>query len=357
MGAACSLDAYQRYKIIKDYIHSKDCMTFDVVEGFLPPQESNRSPVIFIGENHVSNDSDVAKANRSDFSREEFIKKTSCATALKAMNDIVSRCSSPGAKVYFLIEDSVVDFVEMYRQHMGIQSDKINEFSTQNQTRYGLANAIKTTKLHAHLYDEGLRVIKFDMFYTMRGWFGENNYMTRNMLDERGSFFNGMVNEMIGAVSQTIISMGDSGFKVEDAFQKCQYRMETEIERYRWGVQKYFDREKRHHDYLKASVTKQMNDRKLSQFKRDYFGDDTGGDASDGEELTEKSVDVEWRGYNYHFSLFRVVYWVYCFTSLTIDSVDQSSRLNDDVTFAREVLERYMEELIKEPYMPNMFHF
>lgn len=357
MGAVCSLDAHQRYKIIKDYVHSRDCMTFDVVEGFLPPRESNRSPVIFIGENHRVNDSDVAKANRSDFSLEEFVKKTSCATALKAMNDIVSKCSSPGAKVYFLIEDSVVDFSEMYKQRRGIESDKIKEFSTQNQTRYGLTNAIETLKLHSHLYDEGLRVIKFDIFHNMRGFFGANNYMTKNNLDERGNFFVGMMNEMIESVSQTIISMGDSTFDVEGAFEKCFSRNLTETGRYRWSVQTYFDKEKRHRDRLTAYVTAQMKDRKLSQFQRDYFGEDTGEEKSDGEELTEKSVSAQFGGYSYHFSLFRVVYWVYCFTSLAIDSVDQSSRLDDDMAFAREVLEGFMEGVIKEPYLPNMFHF
>lgn len=357
MGAACSLDAHQRYRTIKEYIHSKECMTFDVVEGFLPPPESNRSPVIFIGENHNVNDSDVAKANRSDFSREEFAKKTSCATALRAMNDIVSKCSSPGAKVYFVIEDSVRDLYEMYRQRMGIGSDKIREFSTQHQKRYGLANAIKTTKLHAHLYEQGLGVIKFDMFYHMRGFFQSDNYMTKNMLNEPSTFFNGMMNEMIAAVSQTLISMGNSAFDIEGAFDECYNRMTTETEMYRWSVQKYFDKEKRKDGDLKGIVTKQMNDRKLSQFKRDFFGEDTGGDASHGEEATEKDVYVKWDGNNYHFSLFRVVYWVYCFTSLVIDSVDQSSRLNDDLTFAREVLEIFMEKIIEEPYMANMFNF
>ncbi|CAM9103475.1 unnamed protein product [Ectocarpus sp. 8 AP-2014] len=348
MGAGCSVGVRRRYQLVKDYVHSKDCMTFDVVEGFLSNEESGRPPVILIGENHVVNDSDMAKENRKNFSPEEFAKKTSCVTAFKAVNHIVSKCSSPGAKVYLLLEQTVQDF---------FRPSEFSSFPSQNQTRFGLSNAIRVSDLHSPLYDQGLEIINFDMFYNLRGFFSKDNHSLKNRLAESNMYHHGMMAEMITAIRKTIVSMGDTTFDIEGAFEACQLRTTLEVEKHRSSVQNYFDDHTKRLGSIKKYSTKMMNERKLSQFKRDYLGDNTDGGEAVGEEQTEKSIQTRFNNYNYNFALFRIMYWIYCFTQFTIDSVDKCSGLNDDVDFANDVLEGMVKKIVKEPYMANMFNF
>ncbi|CAM9189167.1 unnamed protein product, partial [Ectocarpus sp. 6 AP-2014] len=80
MGAACSTTGVVKYKTLKGYIQSKDCLAFKSVRGFLPGEEYGHGPpIVLIGEDH-------------SWSESEENRRT-CATALLAMYKIVSTCS------------------------------------------------------------------------------------------------------------------------------------------------------------------------------------------------------------------------------------------------------------------------
>lgn len=349
MGAGCSVAVRQRYKLIKDYLHSKECMTFDVAEGFLPHAESNRPPVILMGENHTRNDSDVAKLKRPQFSPEEFTRKTSCVTAIRAVSDIVSKCSSPGAKVYVLLEDHPKIFPEIN------EPDKTVQFSSQNQTRFGLENLINVSNLHSRLYDKGIEIIPFDMFYELRGLFLHENHVIKNRLKENNFFHKTSMHYMITILERSIKSMGDTTFNVEGAFEECYKRETLEVPKYRSRIQNYFDNETRVWGRIRRQDERDMIQTKLSQFKRDYLQENADGGAAVGEGITEQSIEMTQRDHNYNFALFRMAYWVYCFTQFTIKSVDQSSALDDDIRFASNLLEALMTRVIEEPVLWNMF--
>ncbi len=97
MGAACSATALAKFKVLKAYFNSKECLTFMSVRGFLHGgRRGSGPPIIVMGENHVKNESDKTRK--------------ACATTLYAMRKVVSSCSeevSPTSRVLFFVESPV----------------------------------------------------------------------------------------------------------------------------------------------------------------------------------------------------------------------------------------------------------
>lgn len=105
MGASCSTSALNKYTVLKRYIETKSCLTFERIEGFLS-QGRPAPPIVLIGENHARNES-------------EQMRK-SCATALASMSRIVSTCpekEKPTSKVLFFIESSSNFAEEKFKLH------------------------------------------------------------------------------------------------------------------------------------------------------------------------------------------------------------------------------------------------
>lgn len=95
MGASCSASALNKYHALKRYVHSKDCLTFDRVQGWLPRQGyGGGPPIVLIGENHGSNESEHSRKR--------------CVTTLSAMSRIASSCHDPSSKVLFFLENMVL---------------------------------------------------------------------------------------------------------------------------------------------------------------------------------------------------------------------------------------------------------
>ena len=88
MGAACSSSAITKYKVLRTYLKSKPCITFDFVQTFLPVRHG--PPIILFGENHFQSEAD------------SMIQR--CVTVFTALKVMVSDCPNPTCRIHFIME-------------------------------------------------------------------------------------------------------------------------------------------------------------------------------------------------------------------------------------------------------------
>lgn len=356
MGAGCSSTALKKYNDLKKYLSSRECMTFDVVHGFL--SESNRPPVILIGENHVTNDSKF--------------RSQSCVTSFAAMSKIVSGCEDPTTKVHFVVEKEGSIFAEP-RSMKSMKYD----------TAFDLSYVWDKDNRHSRLWSSGLSVVPFDIFSTTRRFFlreGNTALRTKNL--GSGDVFAMMTIEMIqsfarmgmstkvkkmfegmGTTSPIFHHISEPELRMsEDEVKKlssdCFAKMLTEIGKYEEGVYQQFAKKEREAIELARFKRRMMEKVLLANFL----------DGGDEKPLwTEKDISTKIPVFR-HWML-QVVYCIYLFTLKVLEpKVSKLERdvfetsgvkpsLELDLLFATRVTELLFEKVIQSPDIHVMFTF
>lgn len=150
MGAGCSTTALTKYRHMRAYLLSKPCLTFDMVETFLP--QYDRPPVVLLGENHTWSESDDIEGR--------------CVTTFTALQQIVSDCANPACKIFFVVEG------EVYAQPRPLKP--FDDYH--HKYKFNLGDVWNKTMDHAKDYSDGLSVVPFDMFYHSRNLFWSLNW-------------------------------------------------------------------------------------------------------------------------------------------------------------------------------------
>ncbi len=332
MGAACSSSVLTRYHHVKDYLQSKTCMAFDVVEAFLPIED--RPPVILIGENHTINESDFGSQ--------------ACVTAFTAMKRIVSDCSDPHVKITFVMEDatSLIDYstprIVGTDEHGRPNYDTMGVHGIEKLERFSLLDVRDKAERHAHKYKDGLKVVPFDLFDQLRGYFQDGGRKFRNKTVDS------IVKEMKIYV---YLAFGhfeaDQSYLFQYVFPHCddRVRMETPILRNTVGV---LMNEKMKKNQQLRDDAKWLHEYEIEE-NLDKILSNEGWEPS----RTERIFDANIRVYN--FSMFRIVHWVYCLTFTLLDAAQPAS--STDLIFAKRVVEVFYQEIKADPELHSMFQF
>lgn len=363
MGAACSSTVSKKYNDLKNYLNSKECMTFDVIHGYISASE--RPPVILIGENHTINNSHFGSQ--------------SCVTSFAAMNEIVSGCKDPVAKVHFIVEREGSIIAES-RSMQSMKDDK----------QFSLRYVCDKDDRHSRMWSSGLSVVPFDLFSTTRRLFirEENTDLLRNdkgcafvlaaMTMEMTQVFSrmGMPTEMTSTANMTKLSqemggtlfhklhpVSESGFRMSEhevrtLLDDCFYRMITEIGQYSEGVYKKIAEIEEKDRQVRLYKTRLMEEDLLANFLE---GTDKTPRYSEKEILSHMHVFRPW--------MIQVVYCIYLFTLAVLEpkmsKVERevfetrgtTPSLEPDLVFAKRVIELLFEKLLADPNLYTMFMF
>lgn len=314
MGAGCSSPVLTRYKHLRAYLLSKPCLTFDMVETFLPVND--RPPVILIGESHNTNES------------ESMVQR--CVTAFTAMKHIISDCADPAVKIFFVMESLPQPLVEK-----GRPSPK--EYKTAIETnKFNLLNVWGKADFFTRIYSDGLSVIPFDMFYKPRGLFGPGNFMVRDPAISRTR----VMDRTKQGITAAFEHMGVDRWELPTLFTEMDSKMEHETENYRTTVTAFIDQEN-----ADAVANQQV---RLDKNEED-------------EETILFTTNI------YHYWMFQIVYWCYCFTTRIIEDTrvpvgspdhwNGQSLWEEDVFWADAGMRVGMQNILKKPTMLKMFLF
>ena len=318
MGAACSSSVLKRYGDVKAYLQSKECMTFDVAQAFLPIDD--KPPVILLGENHIVNDSDFGPQ--------------ACLTAFGAINELVSDCEDPSTKIFFVVEQKTYEYSDTQSTFDGVQK----------RVRFSLRDVWKKTKIHAHNYD-GLKVVPFDMFYTLRGYYSshDNNKIKRSNFTDFELFKFEMKMSISKAFEQ--FEADNSGLP-QSIFDECDARVREEIESYRENVGSLMDKKNAESERLRVDMRRLLESEIMSNF-----------DAILQNEYKPRylEADIDRLSKVYRFDMFKIVYWIYCFTSHILILMEPG--ITGDLEFALDAVNIFFDRIIIDPELNSMFAF
>ena len=201
MGAACSASALAKYKVLKGYVQSKECLTFTSIHGFLSRgRHGGGPPIVLIGENHARNESDNLRKR--------------CATTLAAMSKIVSDCETPTSRLLFFVESVSMEsgfpvhpFFERFGRPLpefvmekhkipplqprdtkpidsfrdipykeGLKSWQPQD-ENQQAERFSILQVRRDIKTYASLYASGLVPVNYDLFHLHRAFLSTDKFM------------------------------------------------------------------------------------------------------------------------------------------------------------------------------------
>lgn len=179
MGAGCSSTVIQKYKELKQYLQTGPCLTFHIVETFLPIGEY--SPVILIGEDHSINESEVVDFlfEKYDNFDDDMLLECSesissrCVTVFTAMKKMISNCENPKTHINFVIESPIVEDLSEINEKF----QKVKDFTP----RYSLIDARDKAHRFSKHYQNGLSVVNFDILFYSRLIFNTENKMIDTM--------------------------------------------------------------------------------------------------------------------------------------------------------------------------------
>lgn len=354
MGAGCSSSAKKKYNDLKNYLNSHECMTFDVIHGFV--SNSSRPPVILIGENHLVNDS--------------LFGSQSCVTSFSAMSKIVSKCKDPSANVHFVVEKTGSIFAET-RSMKSMKDDSV----------FNLIGIWDKDERHSHLWSSGLSVVPFDMFSETRRLFLSREWrknltisdvfaiMSSEMMQVLTRMGMGMpiaLTKMLlekNAPASTLHNISEPELRmsmdeVRKLLEICLRRMLTEIGTYSEGVYKGWAEEEAKARQIALYRRRLMEEDLLANFLE-------GGDKQPrwNEKEIHDNIPV------FRPWMLQVVYCIYLFTLKILEpkmsklerEVFETSgvkpRLDMDLLFATRVTELLFEKVIRSPNLHQMFTF
>jgi len=318
MGATCSSSVLKRYGDVKAYLQSKKCMTFDVVEAFLPIDD--RPPVILIGENHSVNDSDFGAQ--------------ACLTAFGAMNELVSKCDDPSTKIFFVVEEHTNKFPGRGRDVDGLET----------HFRFSLSDVWRKSRTHAHHYGAGLKVVPFDMFYNLRGYYtGQDNRKLKRMPFLHFEYF---TFEMKTSIEKAFEHFDAERGLLYSLFDECDARVSLEIESYRERIGKMIEKENADNERFKLELRRKLERDVEANFDA-MLRNEWQPDSTEAEIFTYTNVN--------HFELFKIVYWIYCFTTYVLMS--KAPDLAGDLKFAHDAVDVFFGNIMDDPKVTAMFSF
>lgn len=233
MGAACSSSAITKYKVLRTYLKSKPCITFDFVQTFLPVRHG--PPIILFGENHFQSEAD------------SMIQR--CVTVFTALKVMVSDCPNPTCRIHFIMEshldltrapniDKKVfnenDFVAKLPKLPEPEPLDVNAMDARSTNKFNLADATIKYKKHANMYTDGLSVIHFDLFHFLRGSF--NVYLKNPESRDPRMNYEFVVNQTKQWIFEAFVHM-DVYILLCDMFDEAQTRTEEKTEPHRQRVE------------------------------------------------------------------------------------------------------------------------
>ncbi len=317
MGASCSSSAATKYRHVRDYLTSKPCMTFDMVQTFVPL--GDRPPVVLLGESHDLNESDSVTAR--------------CVTVFTALVRIVSDCRNPASKVFFVMEAPIPD-AGVLPPAEDLQGGK----SLLNpEGRFSVSDAWMKDFAHSRRYLDGLSVIPFDMFYETRSLFvpaqGYRTTKERAFARTRQG------------IEYVFREMGvDMVATLPAVFARVDATTEQDTESYRSRVTAVFDR---HNEEVLAQSRRRM------RLRQDNISYNAGRPPAEHRPV-ETEEEISRSTVIHHFWMFQLVYWCGVFVLAVMDA--QPSWTNSDVE-AMNIHVSELEKVVERPHTIPMFEF
>lgn len=297
MGAGCSSSAITKYKVLRNYLTSKPCLTFDFVQAFIPVR--NGPPIILFGENH-----DTSEAN-------SMVQR--CVTAFTAMKLMVSDCNKPTCRIHFIMEghpglmEHTPDVArDVFDIEAHLPSSPALPTMNMSSNKFSLHDVAIRSKKYGKMYADGLSLVHFDMFYFLRLLYDlrDDSAARQPMMN-----YEFLVRNTKRWIEEALSHMGANVSNLPDMYEIVDRETNVDTERYRPTVQPF---------------------------------------------LNKLSADAE--GLYHPFWMFRVACWVYRFTMEILYDADAAGFVwRKDLEMARKKLIGAMVDISLEPRRFSMF--